>query len=500
MGRQATEIEAVPARDRERWPFLFHSPVARYTVAVSAVGIVAILRLALTPLLEDNAPYLFFIPAILVAAGVGGLGPGLVATAASLALALAGLAGFGALDWPATLNALAFAAIGVVTAWTGERLQDARLRAGQREAHLHSILETVPDAMIVIDERGIMQYFSKAAERLFGYAADEAVGQNVSILMPSPYREEHDEYLERYLATGERRIIGIGRVVVGERRNGTTFPMELAVGEMRNRDRRYFTGFVRDLTERRENESRLQELQSELVQVSRLTAMGEMSSSLAHELNQPLSAIANYLSGARRLLAKSAPDKPMLEKALTQASEQALRAGDIIRRLRDFVSRGKSEHRIESLSKIVEEAGALALIGAQQQGVDVHFRLDPAADAVLADRVQVQQVLINLLRNAIEAMEVSQRRELTVTSRISGPELVEIAVADTGPGLSEDVARQLFQPFVTSKSNGMGVGLSICRTIVETHGGQIWTDPNADGGCTFRFTLPRMTEEVAESV
>lgn len=188
------------------------------------------------------------------------------------------------------------------------------------------------------------------------------------MLMPQPYHDAHDGYLERYMATGERRIIGIGRVVVGERRDGSTFPMELAVGEMVAAGRRHFTGFVRDLTERQETERRLQDLQSELVHVSRLTAMGEMASALAHELNQPLSAAANYLKGSRRLLESDSPDLPRLRDAMEKAADQTLRAGQIIRRLRDFVARGESEPRIESLPKAIEEAGVLALIGARPSG------------------------------------------------------------------------------------------------------------------------------------
>ena len=262
--------------------------------------------------------------------------------------------------------------------------------------------------MIVIDEHGLIQSFSAAAERLFGYAAADVMGKNVKMLMPSPYREDHDGYLDRYLRTGERRIIGIGRVVVGQRHDGSTFPMELAVGEMHVRNRRFFTGFVRDLTERQETEARLQELQSELVHMSRLTAMGEMASALAHELNQPLSAIANYMKGSRRLLANSSDDSASLVRdAMDKAADQALRAGEIIRRLRDFVARGESERRVEDVKKLVEEASALALVGAKDKGVRVRFRFAPGFDFVLADKVQVQQVLLNLMRNAIEAMEDS---------------------------------------------------------------------------------------------
>ena len=251
-----------------------------------------------------------------------------------------------------------------------------------REAHLQSILDTVPEAMIVIDERGIMQSFSSAAERLFGYRAAEAIGQNVKILMPSPYREGHDGYLQRYKNTGERRIIGIGRVVVGQRKDGSTFPMELAVGEMKSGAQRFFTGFIRDLTERQQTEARLQELQSELVHISRLTAMGEMASTLAHELNQPLSAITNYLKGSRRLLEGEAGERPdMMRDALEKAADQAMRAGQIIRRLRDFVSRGESERRVENITKLVEEASALALVGVKDRGIRVTFQFDPSSRA-----------------------------------------------------------------------------------------------------------------------
>src|SRR5581483_9553979 len=243
----------------------------------------------------------------------------------------------------------------------------------------------------------IMQSFSSAAERLFGYGAEEALGKNVKILMPSPYRENHDIYLQRYKMTGERRIIGIGRVVVGQRKDCSTFPMELAVGEMRSGTQRFFTGFIRDLTERQQTEARLQELQSELVHVSRLTAMGEMASALAHELNQPLSAISNYMKGSRRLLENSTDERVgMVRDAMDKAAEQALRAGQIIRRLRDFVARGESERRVEDVKKLVEEASALALVGAKDRGVRVRFDLEPGVDFVLADKVQIQQVLLNL--------------------------------------------------------------------------------------------------------
>jgi two-component system, LuxR family, sensor kinase FixL len=366
-----------------------------------------------------------------------------------------------------------------------------------REAHLRSILETVPDAMVVIDEQALIQSFSAAAERLFGYRPDDVIGENVRILMPQPYKEQHDGYMHRYLTTGERRIIGIGRVVVGQRKDGSTFPMELAVGEMRSGGMRYFTGFIRDLTERQQTETRLQELQAELVHMSRFTALGEMASTLAHEINQPLTAIANYLKGCRRILQRMEGNEvPMLRDAVNQAADQALRAGQVIRHLREFVARGESERHIENLPKLIEEASALALVGAKEKGVRVSFRFDPGAPLVLADRIQVQQVLLNLIRNAIEAMQDAPRRELVITTR-AVPEggFVEISVSDTGTGIAPEISSQLFQPFITTKTHGMGVGLSICRTIVESHGGKISVESETDRGTTFRLTLRAVDQQ-----
>jgi two-component system sensor kinase FixL len=322
------------------------------------------------------------------------------------------------------------------------------------------------------------------------------IGKNVKMMMPSPYRESHDGYLNRYLTTGERRIIGIGRVVVGERKDGSTFPMELAVGEMKSSGRRFFTGFIRDLTERQQTEARLQDLQSELIHISRLTAMGEMASTLAHELNQPLSAITNYMKGSKRILESATEENAvMVREAVDKAAEQALRAGQIIRRLRDFVARGENEYRVEAMSKLVEEACALALVGAKDLGVRVKFEFDRTVDLALADRVQIQQVLLNLVRNAIEAMQDVEKRELTVTVAAAPGETIKVSVADTGPGIAPDFAKQLFQPFMTTKRQGMGVGLSISRTIIESHGGRIWTEPNPGGGTIFSFTLRAVTPE-----
>jgi two-component system, LuxR family, sensor kinase FixL len=350
--------------------------------------------------------------------------------------------------------------------------------------------------MVIIDETGIIQSFSATAERLFGFTAQEVQGRNVSILMPMPYRQEHDSYLARYHTTGERHIIGIGRVIVGQRQDGSTFPMELSVGEVLLERKRQFIGFIGDLTQRQERERLLHEVQSELMHVSRLSTMGEMASSLAHELNQPLAALTNYLQGSKRLLQNSPDERVGLAReALDKAADQALRAGQVIQRLRSFVARGETERRIESIKKLVEEASALALIAAKEQSVRVTMEFDPSVGLVLVDRIQVQQVLLNLMRNAIEAMEASVRRELVISTAPGADHMVSVNVTDTGPGIAPDVASRLFQPFTTTKRSGMGVGLSISRTIIESHGGHITVVPNPGGGTIFRFTLPGVDRE-----
>lgn len=473
------------------------SRLAAYALAAALVAIASLLRLALGGLLIGGGD-LLFAPAVLVSALVGGLLPGVFASALALPVVLY----FAYPNEPSIESLMAtmllFAIVGLSIAWLGGRLHSARrdwqsttAELERQRAHLQSVLDTVPDASVVIQHDGTMTSFNAAAVRQFGYQPSEVVGRNVNMLMPSPYREQHDGYLHRYLTTGEKRIIGVDRVVVGRRKDGSTFPMSLAVGETKSGGERHFTGFIRDLTERQEAAARIDAVQGELARLARLNEMGEMASTLAHELNQPLAAIANYVQGCTRIASSMAGEQAAtLAGALQEAAKQTLRAGDIIRHLREFVTRGDTERQRADLKTLIEEAGALALVGSRERGIRTQFEFTARQDQVVVDRVQVQQVLTNLMRNAIEAMRESERRELTVRTLSSADGTLTVEVSDTGPGISEEIASRLFQPFVTSKPGGMGIGLSISRRIIQSHGGDLAARRNEFGGATFSFTLP----------
>ncbi len=352
------------------------------------------------------------------------------------------------------------------------------------------LMHTAVDGVMVIDGGGTVRFYNQACERLFGFAASEVLGNNVKILMPAPYHAEHDRYLSRYLETGDRHIIGIGREVVGRRKDGSTFPMYLSVGEGRLHDERLFVGIVHDITDRNEREQRIRELQSELLHVSRATAMGQMSSALAHELNQPLTAILSYSNAAARMIGAPALDGEELRDVLSKIAEQTARAGHIIRRLRAFVEKREPNRVSEDINLLIADSVELGFTGMRDNGVKLRLRLDPEVPHVTMDRIEIQQVLVNLVRNAAEAMQESPKRELLVWTRRDGDDHVGVSVADTGPGISAEVSRRLFQPFVTTKPNGMGMGLNICRTIIEAHGGRLWADSNPDGGTVFHIRLP----------
>ncbi len=371
---------------------------------------------------------------------------------------------------------------------TERKQADDALR--ESEARLRSLVETAPDGIITIDERGTIEALSPAAESMFGFKESEAIGHDVKMLIPSPYREEHDHYIARYLETGESRIIGIGREVIAQRKDGSTFPIELAVGEIFVHGRRLFTGFVRDISERQRAGVQVRQLQADLVHVSRLSAMGEIASAMTHELNQPLTAIMNYLQACQHLMKAQGAMPEKIHDMMDKVVDQADRAGAIIHRLRDFIEKGETERSVADINDVVGEACALAMVGAAEMKIRPGLELSPRLPPVLIDKIQIQQVVFNLVRNAVDALEHAETRELTIVSEQTNKDAVEVAVRETGPGIPPEVAPRLFQPFVTSKADGMGIGLSISRSIIEAHGGRLWATSNRDGGTTFHFTVP----------
>lgn len=388
----------------------------------------------------------------------------------------------------------------MITGRDVSKWQNALDVADMTSAILESILSTVPDAMIVIDERGLIASFSKTAEKLFGYEEAEMLGKNVSILMPSPYREEHDGYIARYLKTAEKRIIGMGRSVEAQRSDGTIFPMQLEIGEAVVGDHRLFTGFIHDLTRRRKIEAELQANQAELIHATRLSAVGTLASSLAHELNQPLTAIANYLSAGSDMIDHLPPEtKDMLQEVLDEGASESVRAGKIVQRLREFVSKREVTMEVLSMAELVHDATVLGLVGARAKGVEYSFDIDPDINHVLADRVQIQQVMVNLMRNAIEAMQDSPDKQLIISAHSAQDHRVEFLVQDTGPGISAEVADRLFQPFASTKGDGMGLGLSICKTIIEAYDGELTVNSAPGGGAIFRFTLLKAPKELTNA-
>jgi two-component system sensor kinase FixL len=385
-------------------------------------------------------------------------------------------------------------AVGVIMDVTERDRREAELYA--REAQLRSILEAVPTAMIVVDASGTVLSFSTAAERLFGHAAHEISGNNLSHLSPADLAPS-DGFLTSFFAVGPPSVPGAAPPMMARRADGTEFPIELSVGEAWTGRERLFTAFIRDISERLAAEERLADLNAEFAHVGRTTAMGELAAGLAHELNQPLAATANFL-GAAELILGDGGDPARVGELLQMANSQVLRAGDIIRRSREFVAKRDVEMRIEPVEAAIRDAVALVLVGSGQFEIRLRYDLDPAAEDMLADRVQIQQVLVNLLRNAVEVLRHAprDRREIVIATRLAEMDEIEVSVTDNGPGLPQAVIDRLYTAFVSTKGEGgLGLGLSICKRIVEAHGGELRAENNPGGGATFRFTVPRMDEQ-----
>jgi two-component system, LuxR family, sensor kinase FixL len=361
---------------------------------------------------------------------------------------------------------------------------------------LQALLDATVDAVITIDHRGSIELFNRAAEKMFGYSAGEVLGRNVSLLMTDTDRRAHDGYMQRYQQGGQPHIIGIGREVVAQRKNGSAFPAILSVGRVAGADPPRYIGMLHDISLRRRAERDAHEARERMMHVSRLATMGEMAAGISHELNQPLTAIATTAQACTRIMATPQPDLEEVRAALERVAAQALRAGEIIRRLRNLVRRHESELEPADINAVVQELGALTMADARANDVRIRGELTPGLPMVMIDRIQIQQVLLNLLRNSIDALQSmrSDNKLLTVRSAAPRPGWLEISVSDTGPGVAAEMLDHLFTPFATTKSDGTGLGLAISRTIVEAHHGTLTYHSLEPTGACFTITLPTMEQ------
>jgi len=372
------------------------------------------------------------------------------------------------------------------------RHNSKRLNAELGAAEFEALMNAAVDAVIVIDGRGIIEQFNKAAEIMFGYDTVEIVGQNISLLMPQHDRAHHDGSIHRYLDTRVAKIIGIGREVEAVRRDGSVFPVDIAVGEVKQENIVRFVGFVRDITEKKHVEEQVLQQRDEMMRVSRLTTMGEMAAALAHELNQPLSAIVNYAAVSSRLLDAGLEQLDEVKSALQNIDTQAHRASKVIRRIRNFVTSEGDIQQSTSLNTLVEEIRPLAELDAKSNSIALVIEVAENLPDIVVDGLQIQQVILNLLRNGVDAMGdvAPEDRQLKLSGYLESPNEIRVDVVDRGHGVPQEVRKELFDAFFTTKPTGMGMGLAISRTIIRTHGGKLFFVNNTDAGATFSFTLP----------
>jgi two-component system sensor kinase FixL len=350
------------------------------------------------------------------------------------------------------------------------------------ERRLKAILDSAMEAIVTIDARGKMVSANPAACEIFGYTLPELLGNNVDLLMPGPTRGEHSRYLTAYSHNRDTRIVGRRREIDGRRKDGSVFPLELTVSEAQDAGGVIFVGFMRDLSPIEEERRRVNALRDELVHVSRLNDMGEVVASLAHEVGQPVAAILNFAAAHRRAPAGPGAEADMIARIETQAR----RAAQILKRLRGFIEKRPAARQKENLADLIEEALHLS---PRRSRAHVFFTPDSNCDVVV-DRIQIEQVIVNLLRNADEALRHAETPEIQITIARSDPEHVSVSVADNGAGVEPEAREKLFSAFYSTKRFGMGVGLSICKSILEAHGGEIRFRPNTPAGAVFEFTLP----------
>ncbi len=361
-------------------------------------------------------------------------------------------------------------------------------------ARWSAVFDAVVHGVVTIDDKGIIRSANHACQLMFGWNEAELVGQNVKMLMPSPDREQHDSYIRNYLKTGHRKIIGVGREVLAQHKDGSTFPIHLSVGEYRSRSEQGFVAILHDTSAQHEAEETARVHRERLERMDRISLAGEMASGIAHEVNQPLSAIANY---SRALLHMVDLDgsNPDLRNTVDKIRVQSHRAGEIVRQMRDFVSRHEIEPTPTSINDVVNEVLSFARLASGPTRVRLRTDLGRKLPDVLFDRIQLQQVILNLVNNAVEAIEPHTSGEVTIRTFFDEPSIVRLHVVDDGPGIPPEYEDRLFEPFFSNKHHGTGMGLAISRSIVESQGGTLGFARNPEKGVTFFVEFPVMSTE-----
>ena len=359
-------------------------------------------------------------------------------------------------------------------------------------ARLNALLDAAVDGLVIIDGKGNIELFNNAAQKMFLYTSHEVLGKNIKMLMPAPFSDEHDKYLSSYLSTGETKIIGKGRKVRGKKSNGEEFPIFLSVGGVKDSSHTQFVGIIRDISEQERDRIEAQESRERLSHASRLSSMGELAAGIAHEMNQPLSAISSYSQASKRLLLNTSQlNEEKVVAALDKICDQAIRASEVINRLRKFVKKRVAQRESVDLNGLILETVNLAKVDTRILDHEVIVELNHHTQPeLLADPVQIQQVLLNLIRNGIDAMEHIKGAPLLIQSQWLSDELVEVSVIDCGHGMDEEVSSTIFTPFITTKETGMGMGLPVSQTIIHAHGGRIYYVASQPTGCIFSFSLP----------
>jgi two-component system sensor kinase FixL len=353
-------------------------------------------------------------------------------------------------------------------------------------------MEAAVDAIIIIDEAGLIQRFNPAAERMFGYEEADIRGQKVNALMPEPHSSRHDGYLKRYDDTRQAVIIGQGREETGLRKDGSTFPMLLSVGEIRQDSDMRFVGIVRDMSDIQAAKEQVWQLEEQLLHADRLVILGELTAGIAHEINQPLTAIAAYADAGRKIMDREdAFQREGMHSICERIGEQSRRAAEVVQRLRKLVRSGTVSKARHDINQIITNTLLLFNYEVKKYNTSLNFFPIEPAQELYVDEIQIQQILVNLVKNSLDALAEASSGDGRIDIRVEKTGTrIDVSVTDNGPGVEEALRSKLFEPFFTTKPKGVGLGLSICKNIAAAHGGNLQYEPGVPAGSRFTLSLP----------